>query len=168
MKSKSFVRAWLDGHEAQTLVRVTEKTKDGGGPKVRIKLLDKDLGRFRAMWADHEGRPNELWVAGRHESLARYLGRATPDGNFPGEDSPLYRVLLAEIVAEAVCRKSLGLEVCERPWDFNWIDLKDDEKIADDVIARHQKRLREFFADSTQGDGSEVGCGAGTDHRWLM
>jgi hypothetical protein len=52
---------------------------------------------------------------------------------------------LAEIVAEAVCRKSLQLEARERPWDFQWADLKDDDKISDDVIARLQQRLREFL-----------------------
>ena len=67
------------------------------------------------------------------------------DGTFPGQDNPIYRVLLAEIVAEAVCRKSLQLETRERPWDFKFEDLKDDDKIADDVIARLQKRLREFL-----------------------
>ncbi|GMQ83193.1 MAG: hypothetical protein BMS9Abin05_2683 [Rhodothermia bacterium] len=145
LKAKATVRAWVDENEARAEVRVVEKKQEPGGPKVNIKLRDEDYGRFRAIWADHEGKPNELRVAGRHESLARYLGRSTADGKFPGEDSPLYRVLLAEVVAEAVCRKSLQLEARERPWDFNWADIKVDDRISDDVLARLQQRMREFL-----------------------
>ena len=91
------------------------------------------------------GQPNVLRIAGRHASLSRYLGEPDEHKTFPHQDSPLYRVLLAEIVAEAVCRKSLRLEAQERPWDFEWRKLKDDRTIADTVMSQLQKRLREFL-----------------------
>ena len=68
--------------------------------------------------------------------------------NFPGQDAPLFRVLIAEIVAESVCRKALTMEAKERPWDFRWADLKEDNLIADDVLAKMQQRLRQFVADA--------------------
>ncbi len=144
LKAKTKISASVNGNNALTEVKVIDN-KENRGPRIRFELRDEDYGNFRAQWAVHEGRPNVLLIAGRHKSLIRYLGRIKNDGTFPGQDNPIYRVLLAEIVAEAVCRKSLQLETKERPWDFKWADLKDDEKISDDVIARLQQRLREFL-----------------------
>jgi pheromone shutdown protein TraB len=145
LKAKAVIQASLDGHQASAEVKVIDRPEADHGPSIRIELRDEEFGNFRAQWAVHEGKPNVLLVAGRHQSLARYLGSARPDGTFAGQDSPIYRVLLAEIVAEAVCRKSLQLEARERPWDFRWANLKDDDKIADDVVAKLQRRLREFL-----------------------
>ena len=74
-----------------------------------------------ARWADHEGKPNLLLVSARHKSLSRYLG---PEPDFEGQISAHFRVILAEIVAESVCRKSLTLEAKERTWEFRWADLQ--------------------------------------------
>jgi hypothetical protein len=76
--------------------------------------------------------------------LRRYLGDA--DKGFPGQSSPLFRALLAEIVAESVCRKALALEARERPFDFRWADMGKPEEIVDDVFAQFQQRQREFLA----------------------
>lgn len=143
LKGKAGVRASLNGHEALTDVKVIERPVKDRGPKVEIRLCPEEFGSFRARWDDK--RPNLLLVAGRHPSLVRYVGKPREDGTFPGQDNPIYRVLLAEIVAEAVCRKSLQLETRERPWDFKFESLKEDEKIADTVITHLQKRLREFL-----------------------
>jgi len=111
----------------------------------RIELRDEDYGNFRAKWADHEGKPHLLLVSAKHKSLSRYLGPA-PD--YEGQDAPHFRLLLAEIVAESVCRKSLTLEAKERTWEFRWADLKEDHLIADDVLAKLQQRIRDFVADA--------------------
>ncbi len=145
LKAKAVVRAVLDGQEAQTEVKVVDRREDRRGPRFEFELVPKDFGAYRAMWGDHEGKPNLLLIAGLHESLRRYVGAPNADGSFPGEDNPIYRALLAEIVAEAVCRKSLQLEAKERPWDFKFADQKDDDKIAIDVMSRLQQRLRKFL-----------------------
>ena len=59
-----------------------------------------------------------------------------------------FRVLLAEIIAEAVCWKSLELESKERTWEFRWADYKEDHVIANDVRAKLQQRLRTFVVDA--------------------
>ena len=145
LKAKTVVRASVNGYEASAEVKVIERSEDRAGPRIQIELCNEDFGNFRAQWGDHEGRPNVLRIAGRHASLARYLGAPGEGGNFPHQESPLYRVLLAEIVAEAVCRKSLRLEARERPWDFRWADLKDDFVISDTVVSQLKRRLREFL-----------------------
>jgi len=55
---------------------------------------------------------------------------------------------LAEIVAESICRKSLGLEAKERPWEFPWADLGKAYMIAERVLAALHKRMRQFVADA--------------------
>lgn len=45
-------------------------------------------------------RNNVLEIAARHPSLRRHLG---PAAAFPGQNDPQFRVLIAEIVADAVC-----------------------------------------------------------------
>lgn len=86
-----------------------------------------------------------MLVFARHKLLSRYLG---PPPEFEGQNVPLFRVLLAEIVAESVCRKSLTLESKERTWEFRWADLKEDYLIADAVFAKFQQRMRDFVADA--------------------
>ncbi len=141
LKSRTTITAEVGGHEAKAVVKVIDKSQSG--IPIEIKVIDDDFGNYRARWADREGKPHRLLVAARHKSLARYLG---PPPEFPGQDTPMFRVLIAEIVAESVCRKALTMEAKERPWEFRWADLKEDHLIADDVLAKIQQRLREFVA----------------------
>jgi hypothetical protein len=68
------------------------------GTSLSIKLEDVDLGNQRYRW-----KANVLEIAARHPSLSRYLGPAGE--NFPGQEDKHFRVLLAEITADAVCSK---------------------------------------------------------------
>jgi hypothetical protein len=142
--ARADITASVNGRDAKATIRVVQQPPDAGAP-IDIKLRDEDYGNFRARWADHEGKPNLLLVSARHKSLARYLG---PPPDFQGQNAPLFRVLLAEIVAESVCRKSLTLESKERTWEFRWADLKEDHLIADDVFAKLQQRIRDFVAEA--------------------
>lgn len=68
------------------------------GAGIAIKLEDIDYRNQRYYW-----RSNILEIATRHPSLQRYLGPKS--AGFPGQEKPHFRVLLAEIVADAVCSK---------------------------------------------------------------
>lgn len=70
------------------------------GTGISIKLEDIDLGNQRYSW-----RNNVLEIAAKHPSLQRYLGPKS-DG-FPGQEKQHFRVIVAEIVADAVCSKIL-------------------------------------------------------------
>lgn len=144
LHARATITATVNGRAATADVRVVQSPPETG-VDIKIELRDQDYGKFRARWADHEGKPNLLLVSARHDSLSRYLG---PGPNFIGQNSPLFRVLLAEIVAESVARKSLILESKERTWEFRWADLKEDPLIADDVFANLQQRIRAFVADA--------------------
>jgi len=138
-KNSILVTAKYNGIEATTRVKIVQKEESK--VNIEIKLVDEDFGNFRAMWAIDEGKPNLLKISSRHNSISRYLGQP-PD--FLGQDSPHFKLLLAEIVAESVCRKALSLESKAHPWEFRLSDLREDYLIVDDVMARLQKRIRDF------------------------
>jgi hypothetical protein len=70
------------------------------GSGITVKLEDIDLGNQRYRW-----RSNVLEIAGRHPAPERYLGPASQE--FPGQEQRHFRVLLAEIVADAVCSRKI-------------------------------------------------------------
>ena len=67
-----------------------------------------------------------------------------PPPDFEGQNTPHFKLLLAEIVTESVCRKSLVLEAQERSWEFHWADEKEDRIIAESVLSELHRRMREF------------------------
>lgn len=86
------VRASAQGKQAAAEVRAMPEA----GAALKIRIEDVDLGNQR-----YRMRNNVVEIAGRHPSLRRYLGSAV-DG-FPGQNEEHFRVLVAEIVADAVC-----------------------------------------------------------------
>ena len=142
IKESVTIIATINGDKAITKVKVTQKEEKG--IQIEIKLEDEDFGNFRAKWAEHEGKPNLLLISARHDSIRRYLKLNPETKEWEGDKEPHFRVLLAEIVTESVCRKSLILEAQARAWEFKFADSKDDHMIADQVLAQLQKRIRNF------------------------
>ena len=112
-----------DSQEAQGEIEVqvdslgaTAEIRSGPAPGagLKIKIGDVSHGNQRSKW-----KQNVLEVAARHPSLARYLG-APPD--FPGQESRHFRVLLAEIVADAVCARTLERNIEADPEDYEEAD----------------------------------------------
>jgi hypothetical protein len=88
---------------------------DPPGAGIHITLEDVDHGSMRYRW-----KKNELEVAARHPSLARYLG--SPSEGFPGQEERHFRVLLGEIVADAVCSELLRKNIEANPADYENAD----------------------------------------------
>jgi hypothetical protein len=103
--------ATLGQRQASAEIRSVEQKGTG----IKIKLEGIDLGNQRYRW-----RQNVLEIAAEHPSLHRYLGPKAE--NFPGQEAKHFRILLAEIVADAVCTRlvSRNVELC--PEDFQGAD----------------------------------------------
>ena len=86
---------------------------------------------------------NLLEISATHDSIKRYLG---PEPNYEGQEKLYFRVLLAEIVTESVCRKALGLEFKNRPMDFKEDFAGNPEVVVDTILTRLQQRICEFVA----------------------
>jgi hypothetical protein len=84
------------------------------GEKLQIKVRDVDHGNQRYMW-----RSNVIEIAARHPSLRRYLGVAP---EFAGQEHEHFRVLLAEIVADAVCQRLVSSNVRANPEEWEGAD----------------------------------------------
>jgi hypothetical protein len=99
--------ARLGAEEARTEVQSVLPA----GAGLKIKLEDIDLANQRSIW-----RQNVLEIAARHPSLRRYLGDKAV--GYPGQESKHFRLLLAEIVSDAVCARMVSREIQECPEDW--------------------------------------------------
>jgi hypothetical protein len=133
------IRASINGDKATTQVRVTQK--DESGVPIKFKIVSRSLGVYRAAWSVQQ--PNLLEISATHDSIKRYLG---PEPDYAGQEEPYFRVLLAEIIAESVCRKVLELEVKTKPWDFKDDFIGSPEVVVNTVLTHLQKRIRDFVA----------------------
>lgn len=118
--------ATIEGTDASTdLCAVAPK---GTGLSIRIEDIDLGNDRYR-----YKG--NVIEIAARHPALKRYLGPKTRQ--FPGQESLHFRVLLAEIVADAVCGKVIE----SRELQGNYADEPVDSQF---FAAEHSKLKTEF------------------------
>ena len=110
-EASAVLTANLGQHEASAEIHSIEEKGTG----IKIKLEPIDLGNQRYRW-----RLNVLEIAAEHPSIRRYLGSKAE--GFPGQEAKHFRILLAEIVADAVCTKlvSPNVEMC--PEDFQGAD----------------------------------------------
>ena len=102
--------------DAQAEANVSTVLPEGAG--IKIRLEDKSFGNQRSLW-----RQNVLEIAARHPALGRYLGPKAE--NFPGQETKHFRVILAEIVTDAVCAKLIGQNIQSRPEEFEEADWDD-------------------------------------------
>ena len=140
LKSKPVeITAYINGDKAITKVKVIQKEESG--VPIKFRIVSKPLGIYRAMWAIQE--PNVLEISATHESIKRYLG---PEPDYAGQEKPHFRVLLAEIIAESVCRKALELEVKARSWEFKDDFIGSPDVVLTTVLTHLQRRIRDFVA----------------------
>jgi len=118
-----------NGKSATTQLRVVEK--DESGVDLKFKLVDHDLGtNFRAVWDRKE--PNTLLITTRHDSIRRYLGA---EGNgYPGQHGETFRVLLAELISDNVCRRIVEEHARAQPHEFD----------SDKLYLLHNRLMKEF------------------------
>ena len=105
------ITATLGARNASAKVTIVPET----GAGISIKIRDIDLKNQRYQW-----RSNVLELAARHPSLSRYLGGANE--GFPGQEHMHFRVLVAEIVSDAVCGEMLRKRVDANPIDWECAD----------------------------------------------
>ena len=82
---------------------------EGAGFEINLENLNLGNQRYRL-------QQNLLEIDAQHPALKRYLG-AKADG-FLGQDEPHFRLLVAEIVAEAVCTKTLSDNIKANPEEY--------------------------------------------------
>jgi hypothetical protein len=124
--------ASLVAHLGNSLASATIATAPPrSGVELKIKLEDIDHGNQRYRW-----RQNVLEIAARHPSLRRYLGDSQK--RFPGQELPHFRILLAEVVADAVCQRLVGQIVRASPEEFENADW-------DEYYAIYSKYMTAFL-----------------------
>jgi hypothetical protein len=85
---------------AHATCEVVVAQHDGGGPRLEIKIVDEAQGRYRA-YVERMGEITTIKILGGHAAIKRYLGLGP---EFPHQDSPMARLVIAEIVAGEAAR----------------------------------------------------------------
>ena len=86
--------------EARATCEVTVAIRDGGGPRLNIKIVNEAQGRYRA-YVERAGEVTTIKILGGHPAIKRYLGHGP---EFPDQDQPVTRTVIAEIIAGEAAR----------------------------------------------------------------
>ena len=127
--------ARLGDEEAETELRALPPA----GAGIVIRLEDVDHGAFRYRW-----NKNVLEIAARHPSLKPYLGPKSE--GFPGQDELHFRVLVAEVVAEALCARRLQGNIEANPSDFETMSWDDYYRHFSDLKSRFLPKAHRLMA----------------------
>jgi hypothetical protein len=100
LSSQATLTARLGNLTTTCRVSVTRKEE---GPSLDIRIKDAEAGNYRAL-VEQEGALTVINIMGLHPTMKRYRGPA-PD--FPGNDLPTTKLLVAEIVADQAARMVL-------------------------------------------------------------
>jgi hypothetical protein len=134
---KAILVADVAGKQAEVELIVTPPKEDA----IKIELMDVDYKNQRYRW---ERGTNKLIIAAKHPSIRRYLGAAA--AGFPGQEKTQFHVLLAEIVAFAVCEKILSRNIQQNPdefldADFDMFIAERDELVSRFLPAAHESQV---------------------------
>lgn len=132
LHAKSLLTARLGDLSATTHVNVTRKEDS---PNFQIRLIPDEVGSFRSTVEREEidGHPiSIIKVWGRHPAIRPYLGEA-----FEGQNSPVVRAMVSEIVADVSARIVVSelYRLRRTTEDFN----------ADRFYREHYKRVTRFL-----------------------
>ena len=106
------------------------------GAGIVIKLEDVDHGALRYHW-----NRNVLEIGARHPALKRYLRPKSEQ--YPGQNQLHFRVLLAEVVAEALCARWRQGNIEANQSDFDGMSW--------DEYYRHFARMMSEFLPKAHG-----------------
>jgi hypothetical protein len=134
LKAKGKITASVHGRSAQTNVKVIQSKPDEGIP-LSFEIVSESFGSSRAKW-DMPNNPHKLLISASHPSIKRYLGPA-PD--FEGQNTPHFKLLLAEIVSENIVYKIQEALAKQKPWDYENLDIGQ-------FYALHNRYMAEFTA----------------------
>jgi hypothetical protein len=129
LNGKTTITAELDGRTTGCAISVVAREEEG--IELSFKLVPYSLGKsYRATWDREE--PNKLLITTQHESIRRYLGDGA--AGYPGQHSDAFRVLLAELISDNVCRRIVQEHARALPMEFD----------SDKVYQLHNQYMREF------------------------
>lgn len=127
--SSTEIVADVGDRSSSCIVRAVEKEEIG--TDLKFELVDYSLGdNFRAVW--DRKLQNRLLITTEHESVSRYLGSAAD--NYPGQHEGTFRVLLAELISDNICRRIVERHALARPQEFD----------SDRVYVMHNRLMKEF------------------------
>lgn len=133
LAARAVIHASTEGGTAETAVLVVRKEE---GLQVAIRIVPEEMGFWRAIREDEPvadgGERVVIKVLGRHPALRRYLG-----DNFEGQDTPVCRGMIAEVVADFAARWVVS--------ELFRLRRGSEAFDADRLYREHYKRLTRFL-----------------------
>lgn len=130
--AKANLSAELGEHTATCQVIVTQ---DEAGPNLLIRVVPEEAGTRRAL-ITRSGDQTVIKIMGLHPALKPYLG---PPPELPGQDKPISRAIIAEIIASEGARM-----VVEKR--FTSGSLFGEEPDAASIYVMHYRYLSKYLA----------------------
>jgi hypothetical protein len=126
LNARTEVVAEVGDRKAHCELKVVAREEEG--VDLEFKLVPFSLGKnYRAVW--DRKQPNKLLITTQHESISRYLGFDSE--GYPGQHGQAFRVLLAELISDNVCRRIVEEHARSLPHEL-------------DVYVLHNRLMKEF------------------------
>lgn len=122
-----------DFNPAQTQVLV-EEYEDIGRIFKPPEPIEEDFSPLRYKWETDE----LLRIGAKHPTIRRYLGILDEEGEYSKISSPHYRLVLAEVVAEALAFKMLEKRFRKAGLSYEDVDLYYHKDFSDFLSIAHR------------------------------
>lgn len=124
-----------------TLINVVSKIEENQNP-YKWDVNPHDLGPNRAAW--DVTNPNLLKISSKHSSVKKYLGSEKKP--FPYSESPMFKLLLVEILAEKFAEKRVDLIATNNPIEYSdVIKYKQPHEILQQANVYFEKAKSKFI-----------------------
>ena len=135
LKAKGQITALVEGFNlAQTRVTV-EEHEDTGRILEPPEPVEEDFSPLRYKWESEQ----LLRIGARHPAVRRYLGIPDQQGKYPGIGSTQYRLVLAEVIAEALAFKMLAKRFEKtKELDYEAVNLLYHRDFTDFLLIAHK------------------------------
>jgi len=133
LKARATVTASVEGFNPAETQVVVEEYEDTGRVFKPPEPIEEDFSPLRYKWETDE----LLRIGAKHPTIRRYLGTPDEEGEYPKIDSPHYRLILAEVVAEALAFKILEKRFRKGGLSYEDIDLYYHRDFSDFLSLAH-------------------------------
>jgi hypothetical protein len=141
LESKTKITALTPLVQDSSIINVVFKEEENQNP-YQWDVNPHDLGPNRAAW--DITNPNLLKISSKHPSIKKYLG--SDKKPYPYSETPMFKLLLVEILAEKFAEKRVDLIATNNPIEYSdVVKYKQPHEILQQAIVYFEKAKSKFI-----------------------